>query len=236
MARRGMQFGIFLAPFHRRGENPTLAIAARPRADPAARPARLRRGLDRRAPLGRLGDHRLAGAVHRRGGRADQHIKLGTGVISLPYHHPFMVADRIVQLDHMTRGRVMFGVGPGRCCRTPSCSGIEPAPAPAHGRGARRHHAPAARDEPVTDEDRLVRDARGGLHLRALQRPVLPDGRRQHVTPSGPLAAGQVWRRHAVARRRHAGRAAGDRRPVADGGGGGGQARRGRSNRGTGGW
>src|SRR5207245_9290097 len=42
-----------------------------------------------------------------------RHIRLGTGVISLPYHHPMMVADRIVQLDHITRGRVMFGDGPG---------------------------------------------------------------------------------------------------------------------------
>ena len=27
MAQRGMKFGIFLAPFHRLGENPTLAMA-----------------------------------------------------------------------------------------------------------------------------------------------------------------------------------------------------------------
>ena len=27
MAHRGMRFGIFLAPFHRVGENPTLAIS-----------------------------------------------------------------------------------------------------------------------------------------------------------------------------------------------------------------
>jgi limonene 1,2-monooxygenase len=40
-------------------------------------------------------------------------IRLGTGVISLPYHNPLMVADRIIQLDHMTRGRAMVGVGPG---------------------------------------------------------------------------------------------------------------------------
>jgi limonene 1,2-monooxygenase len=38
---------------------------------------------------------------------------LGTGVVSLPYHHPFNVAQRIVQLDHMTDGRVIFGTGPG---------------------------------------------------------------------------------------------------------------------------
>jgi limonene 1,2-monooxygenase len=40
-------------------------------------------------------------------------IKLGAAVISLPYHNPLMVADRIVQLDHQTRGRAMFGFGPG---------------------------------------------------------------------------------------------------------------------------
>jgi limonene 1,2-monooxygenase len=40
-------------------------------------------------------------------------IRIGAGVVSLPYHHPFIVADRFVQLDHMTRGRAMFGSGPG---------------------------------------------------------------------------------------------------------------------------
>ena len=42
-----------------------------------------------------------------------RHISLGTGVVSLPYHNPFMVARRLMQLDYMTRGRAMFGVGPG---------------------------------------------------------------------------------------------------------------------------
>ena len=40
-------------------------------------------------------------------------IMLGTGVVSLPYHYPFMVTERIVQLDYQTRGRVIFGTGPG---------------------------------------------------------------------------------------------------------------------------
>lgn len=42
-----------------------------------------------------------------------KHIRLGTGVVSLPYHNPLMVADRIVLLDHLSRGRAMLGVGPG---------------------------------------------------------------------------------------------------------------------------
>src|SRR5262249_25408330 len=29
------------------------------------------------------------------------------------YHNPFTVAGRLMQLDYMTRGRAMFGVGPG---------------------------------------------------------------------------------------------------------------------------
>src|SRR5262249_47215855 len=40
-------------------------------------------------------------------------IKLATGVISLPYHHPFNVAQRMVQLDWMSGGRAVFGSGPG---------------------------------------------------------------------------------------------------------------------------
>ena len=40
-------------------------------------------------------------------------IKLGTGVSSLPYHHPYVLADRIRQADYLSRGRAMFGVGPG---------------------------------------------------------------------------------------------------------------------------
>jgi limonene 1,2-monooxygenase len=53
-------------------------------------------------------------------------IKLGTGVVSLPYHHPFMVAERIVQLDHMTKGRVMMGVGPGQIVKDNLMIGGDP--------------------------------------------------------------------------------------------------------------
>src|SRR5215210_8571804 len=108
-----MTFGIFLAPFHRLGENPPLAIE---------RDFKLIELLDE---LGYdeawVGEHHSAGwetiaspeifigvAAER-----TRHIKLGTGVISLPYHHPLMVANRMVLLDHLTRGRVMLGVGPG---------------------------------------------------------------------------------------------------------------------------
>ena len=108
-----MRFGIFIAPFHPLGENPHLA---------------LRRDLELVEWLDQLGyDEAWIGEHHSAGyeiiaspelfiaaaAERTRHIRLGTGVSSLPYHHPLMLADRIIQLDHMTRGRVMFGVGPG---------------------------------------------------------------------------------------------------------------------------
>src|SRR5262249_79103 len=50
----------------------------------------------------------------------------GTGVISLPYHHPFNVAQRMVQLDHMTGGRAIFGSGPGAPASDAHTLGIHP--------------------------------------------------------------------------------------------------------------
>ena len=118
--------GIFLAPFHPVNEDPTLCIQ---------RDMELIEHLDR---LGYeeawIGEHHSAGfeiipspelfiaAVAERTKR----IKLGTGVVSLPYHQPLMAANRIIQLDHQTRGRVMFGVGPGLLPSDAFSMGIEP--------------------------------------------------------------------------------------------------------------
>ena len=70
LRRVRMRFGVFLAPFHEPGENPTLALERDLELIQLARRARLRRGLGRRAPQHRLGDHRLARALPRGGGRA----------------------------------------------------------------------------------------------------------------------------------------------------------------------
>ena len=40
-------------------------------------------------------------------------IALGTGTINLPYHDPFMVAERLAFLDHLTHGRLIYGFGGG---------------------------------------------------------------------------------------------------------------------------
>ena len=125
MAR--MRFGVFLAPHHPVGEHPTL---------------QLQRDLELAAHVDRLGyDEFWVGEHHSGGwetigspelflaaaGERTQRIRLGTGVVSLPYHHPFTVAARIVQLDHLTRGRAMLGVGPGALPSDAMMLGIDPA-------------------------------------------------------------------------------------------------------------
>ena len=121
-----LEFGIFLPPMHKTGVNPTLALH---------RDLELVTHLDR---LGYaeawIGEHHSAGSeliaspevFIAAAAERTQHIKLGTGVNSLPYHHPFILADRIVMLDHLTRGRMMFGAGPGQLTSDASMLGIDP--------------------------------------------------------------------------------------------------------------
>jgi limonene 1,2-monooxygenase len=120
-------FGIFLAPFHTVDEDPTAALD---------------RDLALVQHLDRLGYNEAWIGEHHSGGyeiiaapdifiaaaaERTKHIRLGTGVTSLPYHHPFTSAGRMVQLDHMTKGRAMFGVGPGALVGDAFRMGIDPA-------------------------------------------------------------------------------------------------------------
>jgi len=122
-----LRSGIFLAPFHPLKENPTLA---------------LQRDMELVEYLDKLNYHEAWIGEHHSGGyeiisspevfiaaaaERTRHIKLGTGVVSLPYHNPFIVADRMVQLDHMTRGRTIFGVGPGSLVHDAKKIGVNPA-------------------------------------------------------------------------------------------------------------
>ena len=123
---RRMKFGVFLAPFHRVGENPTLALE---------RDLELLEWLD---VLGfdeaYIGEHHSAGwetiaspeVFIAAAAARTRYIRLGTGVVSLPYHHPYMVANRMVLLDHLTRGRVILGVGPGALASDAYMLGIDP--------------------------------------------------------------------------------------------------------------
>jgi len=126
MTSAPLRFGIFLAPFHPLREDPTAAID---------RDLALVEWLDElRFDEAWIGEHHSAayeiisspeifmGIAAER----TRHIRLGTGVVSLPYHNPYMVAERMVQLDHMTRGRCMLGVGPGSLQSDAYMLGLEP--------------------------------------------------------------------------------------------------------------
>ena len=43
--------------------------------------------------------------------RLTKRIRLGFGVVILPYHHPIRVAERVAMVDHLSGGRVDFGTG-----------------------------------------------------------------------------------------------------------------------------
>jgi limonene 1,2-monooxygenase len=119
-------FGAFLAPHHPVGENPLLQF---------------RRDLDLVEHLDKLGyDEFWCGEHHSSGwemigspemflaaaAERSKRIKLATGVVSLPYHHPFNVAQRMVQLDWMSGGRAIFGSGPGALASDAHTLGIDP--------------------------------------------------------------------------------------------------------------
>lgn len=187
-----LRFGIFLAPFQPAGQNPTLA---------------LERDLELIVRLDQLGYDEAWIGEHHSGGfeiiaspevfisaaaQRTSHIRLGTGVSSLPYHHPLILADRMVLLDHLTRGRVLFGVGPGALPSDAFMMGIHPS----RQRGMMEEALEAIlalllSDEPVTMQTDwfTLKDAR--LQLRPYTHPCFEIGVAAQVSPAGPRAAGR---------------------------------------------
>ena len=185
-----VKFGAFLAPHHPIGEHPML---------------QLRSDIQFAVHLDRLGfDEFWCGEHHSSGwemiaspemflaaaGERTKRIKLGTGVISLPYHHPFNVAQRIVQLDHMTGGRVIFGSGPGALPSDAYTLGIDPMVQRDRQDEAIGVIKRLLAGERVTQESEwfTLRDAR--LQLFPLQED-LPFAVASQVSPSGMTLAGK---------------------------------------------
>jgi limonene 1,2-monooxygenase len=186
-----LRHGVFLAPFHSIRENPTLSME---------RDLQLCEWLDE---LGFeeawIGEHHSAGLETidspelfiAAAAERTKHIRFGTGVVSLPYHHPLNVANRIIQLDHMTRGRIMFGAGPGLLASDALMMGIEPE--------ATRDRLQQGLDvilrlldgETVTEQGAwyTLRDAR--THLRPYTSPYPEVCVASAVTPSGGRLAGR---------------------------------------------
>ena len=187
-----MKFGIFLGPFHAVGENPTLALE---------RDLELIQWLD---TLGYdeawVGEHHSAGwetiaspeVFIATAAERTRQIKLGTGVISLPYHHPLMVANRMILLDHLTRGRVMMGVGPGALTSDAYMLGIDP--------GTQRERMDEAlgiilrlftETEPITYKSDWFELHDAMVQLRPYQQPHMHVAVASVESPSGVSLAGK---------------------------------------------
>lgn len=186
-----MRFGVFIAPYHHVGDNPTLAFE---------RDLQL---VEWTESLGYdeawFGEHHSGGTeiigapdlMIAMAAARTRRIRLGTGVASLPYHHPFMFADRMVQLDHLTRGRLIVGVGPGALPGDAHMMGIETT----RQRGMMLESLEAVlalwRDDGPVDRATdwfTLRDAR--LQLRPYSRPTPEVSVAATFSPSGPVAAG----------------------------------------------
>jgi limonene 1,2-monooxygenase len=187
-----LRFGIFLAPFHPAGENPTLALQ---------RDLKLVEHLDR---LGYdeawIGEHHSAGSeiiaspeiFIATAAERTRHIRLGTGVISLSYHNPLWVAERMVLLDHLTRGRVMLGVGPGSLPTDSAMIGLNPTQT----RELLETNLDVVMrllrsDEPVTVDTGTHQLIDARLHLRPYSDPLFDVAVAAVASPTGPRLAGR---------------------------------------------
>ncbi|MCH8185560.1 MAG: LLM class flavin-dependent oxidoreductase, partial [Chloroflexi bacterium] len=187
-----MKFGIFMAPFHWLGENPTLSLE---------RDFELLQWLDHLDfDEAWIGEHHSAGwetiaspeLFIAAAAERTKHIKLGTGVLSLPYHHPLMVANRMVLLDHITRGRVMLGVGPGALSTDATMLGIDPVT-------QRRRMDESmgiilrllTETEPITYESEWFTLKDAAIHLRPYTQPYFPIAVAAAQSPSGMVLAGK---------------------------------------------
>ncbi len=192
MSKR-MRFGIFMAPFHApTGQNPTTAF----QRDLEVIQLMDSLGYDEAW----IGEHHSCGveliaepmifiahaAAHTR------HIKLGTGVLSLPYHNPLWVADRAILLDHLTRGRFMLGLGPGALPTDAAMIGIDPS----EQREALEHDTEVlmhllTSDEPISAETRRYRLVNARSQLRPYTHPTFEVAVAAIQSPSGPRIAGR---------------------------------------------
>jgi limonene 1,2-monooxygenase len=186
-----MRFGIFLAPFHPVTQDPNIALH---------RDLELIQWLDY---LGYeeawIGEHHSAGyeiiaspeVFIATAAQQTKHIRLGTGVSSLPYHHPLILADRMVLLDHLTRGRTMLGVGPGALPSDAYMMGIDPMDQRRRMEESLEAMLQLLHGETVTMETDwfTLNDAR--LQLLPYTQPCFEICVAAMISPSGPRLAGK---------------------------------------------
>jgi limonene 1,2-monooxygenase len=188
-----MKFGIFMAPFHRAGENPTLS---------------LERDLELIEWLDKTGfDEVFVGEHHSSGweiipspeifiavaaGRT-RRIMLGSGVVSVPYHHPFNIANRYALLDHLTRGRVMLGCGPGALAADAHMLGIDSTQQRRQMvEGVKAMVRLFTEEGGITVDGSYFRLQDAHLQVKPYQKPYMPLFVANTISPSGMVAAGEL--------------------------------------------
>lgn len=191
MAGTKLRFGAFIAPFHPIDENPTLALE---------RDLELVQWMDKLSyDEAWIGEHHSAGyeiiaspeLFIATAAERTKRIRLGTGVASLPYHHPLMLADRINQLDHITRGRVMFGVGPGALPSDAAMMGIEVAKQRDMMDEALDVLVPLLHGKTVTKKTDWFTLKEARLQMTPYSRPAVEMAVASQVSPTGARAAGK---------------------------------------------
>ncbi|MDN5930354.1 MAG: LLM class flavin-dependent oxidoreductase, partial [Pseudonocardia sp.] len=186
-----LRFGIFLAPFHAAGENPTSALQ---------RDLRLVQHLDE---LGYdeawIGEHHSAGSeiiaspeiFIAAAAERTRNIRLGTGVTSLSYHNPLWVAERMILLDHLTRGRVMLGVGPGSLPTDSAMIGLDPTDTRELLEDNLDIVMRLLRGEAVTKQTRTHNLIDARTHLAPYSDPLFDVAVAAVASPTGPRLAGR---------------------------------------------
>jgi limonene 1,2-monooxygenase len=186
-----LRFGTFLAPFHPAGENPTLALQ---------RDLELVEHLDRCGyDEAWIGEHHSAGTeiiaspeiFIAAAAERTRHIKLGTGVTSIAYHNPLWVAERMVLLDHLTRGRAMLGCGPGSLPTDSMMLGLNPTDTRELMEVDLDIIMRLLRGETVTQQTRTHNLINARLHLRPYTQPCFDIAVAAVASPTGPRMAGR---------------------------------------------
>lgn len=186
-----LQHGLFIAPYHDVDESPTIA---------------LRRDIEIVEWVEKLGFSEAWFGEHHSTGwetidspelmiaaaaERTHRIRLGTGVVSMPYHNPLMVANRILQLDHMTMGRVMFGMGPGLLPTDAEMIGVDIKSLREKLTEVAEVIVPLLSGEEVTHKTSWYTLDRARTHLRPYTLPHPEIAVASAVTPSGGMLAGQ---------------------------------------------
>lgn len=185
------RFGYLHLPFHRMDVNPTL---------------QLERDLQLVELADSLGfDEMFCGEHHSAGheivgtpemflaaaAQRTRRIRLGSGVVSVPYHNPFHIAERAVLLDHLSQGRHILGVGPGSLTSDAKMFGLEVA-------DSRRKLGEGLdvivrllEGEVVTEETDWFKLEGARLQLNSYQLPRVEMVTACVASPTGPRAAGK---------------------------------------------